>query len=297
MKYVITGGAGHISKPLATSLLANGHDVTVIGRNADHLRSLIDKGAKTAIGTVEDLSFLKEVFEGAEAVYTMIPPIFETNDLKAHIARIGRNYAEALKNSGVRHVVNLSSVGADLEEGCGPVTGLHWAEEALNQLTDLRILHLRPGYFYSNFYGNIPMIRDMSIIGGNLGDANHVLILSSTDDIAEAATEALLRLDFKGHTVRYVPSDERTTGEVAKVLGAAVGKAELPWVEFTDEQMLTGLRQAGLAEEIAKNYTEMGAAIRSGVMWQDFFENKPTRWGKIKLEDFAGTFASVYNAG
>jgi nucleoside-diphosphate-sugar epimerase len=141
------------------------------------------------------------------------------------------------------------------------------------------------------------MIRDMNIIGGNLGDAHHILVLSSTDDIAEAAAEALLRPDFKGHTVRYVPSDERTTGEVAKVLGAAVGKAELPWVEFTDEQMLAGLRQAGLAEEIAKNFTEMGAAIRAGIMWQDFFKNKPARRGKIKLEDFAARFASVYNAG
>jgi uncharacterized protein YbjT (DUF2867 family) len=151
MKYVITGGAGQISKPLATSLLANGHDVTVIGRNPDHLSSLIHKGAKTAIGTVEDLSFLKGVFEGVDAVYTMTPPVFETNDLKAHIARIGSNYAEALKNSGVRYVVNLSSVGADLEEGCGPVTGLHRVEQALNELTDLTILHLRPGNFYSNF--------------------------------------------------------------------------------------------------------------------------------------------------
>jgi uncharacterized protein YbjT (DUF2867 family) len=61
MKYVITGAAGHISKPLAEKLIKAGHDVTVIGRNAENIRSLTDMGAKAAIGSVQDVEFLKRL--------------------------------------------------------------------------------------------------------------------------------------------------------------------------------------------------------------------------------------------
>ena len=52
MKYVITGGAGNISKPLALSLLKSGHNVTVIGRNEANLKVLTDAGAIAAIGSI-----------------------------------------------------------------------------------------------------------------------------------------------------------------------------------------------------------------------------------------------------
>ncbi|WP_315820426.1 NAD(P)H-binding protein [Paraflavitalea speifideaquila] len=75
MNYVLTGGAGHITKPLAETLLAAGHQVTIIGRNAANLQELVNKGAKAAIGTVTDIPFLTAAFAGADAVYIMNPPI------------------------------------------------------------------------------------------------------------------------------------------------------------------------------------------------------------------------------
>ena len=54
--------------------------------------------------------------------------------------------------------------------------------------------------------------------------------------------------------------------------------------------------QAGLPEEIAKNYTEMGAAISSGVFGEDYLQNRPATLGKIKLEDFAKIFAEAFHA-
>jgi uncharacterized protein YbjT (DUF2867 family) len=137
MKFVITGGAGNISQPLTEILLKAGHQVTVIGRNAANLQPLVSAGAKAAIGTVEDISFLTQTFSGADAVYTMVPPVYATSDWKAHIGQIGKNYATAIRESGVKHVVNLSSVGAHLADGVGPVSGLYRAEQALNTLTDV----------------------------------------------------------------------------------------------------------------------------------------------------------------
>lgn len=296
MKFVITGGAGNISKPLTEILLQAGHQVTVIGRNAANLQSLIHAGATAAIGSVEDIPFLTQTFTGADAVYTMVPPATNVADWKAHIGQIGKNYAAAILNSGVKYVVNLSSVGADLEEGVGPVTGLHRAEKALNTLSEVAILHLRPPYFYNNLLGNIGMIQGMGMIGANFSVSGKNFPLVAPSDIAAIAAEALLSLSFSGHSVRYLASDIVSTDEIAAVLGAAIGKPELVWTQFTDEQALGGMLQAGLPEEIAKNYAEMNHAIQTGDMYADFFKHTPEKLGKTKLTDFAKTFAQVYNS-
>jgi len=296
MKYVLTGGAGNISKPLAEQLLKAGHQVTVIGRNPEHLKPLIDQGAKAAIGSVEDVAFLTEAFKGADAVYTMVPPIFEVDDWKSYIGQIGKNYAEAIKAAGVKYVVNLSSIGAHMEEGAGPVSGLYRVEQSLNELKYVNVKHIRPGYFFYNFYGNIGMIKGMNIFGSNSAKADDKMVLSDPTDIAAAIAEELMNLNFTGHSVRYIASDERTPVEVAKVLGTAIGKPELPYVEFSDEDTLNGLKGAGLHEEIAKNYTEMGHGMRTGKMLEDYWKNRPQEFGKVKLEDFAQQFAGAYNA-
>ncbi|MDQ3846225.1 MAG: NmrA family NAD(P)-binding protein, partial [Bacteroidota bacterium] len=290
-----TGSAGHVTKPLSEKLLAAGHDVTVIGRNAENVKPLTDKGAKAALGSVEDVKFLQQTFSGVDAVYTMVPPYFGAADWKSYIEQIGKNYAEAIKASGVKYAVNLSSVGAHLPHGCGTVSGLYRVEKILNELDGVHIKHLRPGYFFQNFLSNVSMVKHMNILGGNFGPADTEIMLAEPDDIAEAAAEELQNLNFTGHSVRYIASDERTTGDIAKVLGTAIGKPDLPWVAFSDEQTLGGMQQAGLPEEVARNYTEMGAAIRSGIFSEDYWANRP-RLSKTKLEDFAPAFAAAYNA-
>ena len=93
MKYVITGAAGNISKPLAEKLLKAGHDVTVISRHEKNIQSLISLGAHAAIGSVEDTDFLTKTFTGADAIYTMVPPHFGATDWKGYIGQIVKNFA------------------------------------------------------------------------------------------------------------------------------------------------------------------------------------------------------------
>ncbi|MDO8929022.1 MAG: NmrA family NAD(P)-binding protein [Bacteroidota bacterium] len=293
MKYVVLGSLGNISKPLAEKLVAAGHDVTVVSSKAEKAAQIEEIGAKAAIGSVEDVVFLTKAFIDADVVYTMVPPYFGASDWKKHIAGIGENYAEAIKASGVKNVVNLSSMGAHMPERCGPVSGLYFAEKALNDLPDVNVKHLRPGFFYPNFLGQIGMIKNMGIMGGNYGE-NAKLVIVHPEDIADVAAEEMQNLTFKGKSIRYIASDEKTTREVAAILGKAIGKSEIPWVDFKDEDTLAGLLQVGLPEEIAKNYTEMGVAMRSGEMDSDYLKNKPADFGKNNLEVWSRVFAAVY---
>ena len=136
----------------------------------------------------------------------------------------------------------------------------------------------------------------MNIIGGNFGGDDFKMLLADPNDIAEVAFEELSNLNFTGHSVRYIGSDERSTADIAKTIGSAIGNPQLPWVTFIDEQAYGGMMQMGLPENAAKNYAEMGHAMNDGSMFEDYWKHHPDKLGKTKLEDFAKTFAAVYNS-
>jgi uncharacterized protein YbjT (DUF2867 family) len=295
MKYVITGGAGNISAPLTESLLKAGHHVIVIGRHADKLKDLTAQGAIAAIGSVEDAGFLMKSFAGADAVYTMIPPNFTTDNWRHYQNTVARNYIAAIKGNNIKNVVVLSSIGAHMGNGAGPVDGLADYEDMLHQLKEVNVKILRPSYFMYNLFSMVPLIKNMNIIGSNFGGTDEKIALVHTNDIAVAAAEELLNLNFKGLSVRYIAGDEKGTEEIAAILAGAIGKPGIPWVVFSDEQALDGMKQAGLAETFAEGYTTMGKALREGKMQEDYWKNKPVL-SKTNLQEFATEFAAAYNA-
>ncbi len=294
MKITLTGSLGNITKPLAEILVAKGYEVKIISSNADRAEAIKALGAIPLIGSITDTAFLTAAFAGADAVYTMVPPNFAAPNFRTYIKSIGENYAVAIKEAGVKKVVNLSSVGADLSGGTGPIAGLHDVENIYATLDGVAVKHLRAGYFYINFLANVDMVKHANILGSNFG-ADAKLVLVHPRNIAEVAAETL-ESSFTGKSVLYVASDDQSTpADVAKALGTAVGKPELPWVEFNDEDAFNGMTGAGLPEEIAKNYVEMGDAIRSNVLFVDYYKNRPVLGG-ASLQDFAAEFAAAYNS-
>jgi uncharacterized protein YbjT (DUF2867 family) len=291
--YVITGSTGNISKPIIEKLVKAGKNVRVITSSSSRIQEIEGLGAEALVGDVAELEFLRSAFKDADVVYTMIPPIWQTTNWIESMHQVANNYAEALKDSKVKYVVNLSSVGANVGKGVGPVDGLHYFENLLNKISGLNIKHLRPSYFYSNFLAQIGMIKNGGIMGSNFGEGEKVL-LTHTRDIASAAIEELLDLNFSGNSVRYIISDERSGNEIAQAIGNVIGK-KLPWVVFTDDQQKDGLLQAGLSETHSENYTMLGRAIREGYMQADARKNKSQLAG-TKLEDFASEFATAFNA-
>ncbi|HEY9001460.1 MAG TPA: NAD(P)H-binding protein [Mucilaginibacter sp.] len=288
MKIIVTGSLGNISKPLAEQLIANGHDVTIISSNPDKVNEIEALGAKAAIGSIADIDFLAKIFAGADVVYTMIPPNFAATNYRKYVGDSGKAYAEAIKKAGIKRIVNLSSIGADIDGGTGQISGVHDAEIELNKLEGVAIKHVRAGFFYTNFYNNIPMINQ-GFIGSNYNSQTR-LVMTHPQDIANIVAEELQNT-FTGKSVRYAVSDDRTFDEIVKVLGTAVGKPDLKWIEFTDEQSYDGMLQGGLSPELARNFTEMGTAIRSAILWKDFDATGGKISGKIKLEEFAKELA------
>lgn len=293
MKIIVTGSLGNISKPLAQELVAKGHDVTVISRKADKQQEIEALGSKSAVGSVEDAAFLKIVFAGADAVYGMTPPNFGATDMIGYYRNVANAYAEAAKSTGVKHIVYLSSYGADLEKGSGIIVGSHNAEGILNRLEGVAITCLRPGYFYYNLYNFLGMIKDQGIIGSNFG-GDDKLVMVSPLDIAAVAAEELTAANAQSK-IRYIASEERTCSEVAKLIGEAIGKPDLQWLTFTDEQVKKNMLENGMPPVITDLLVELGASIHTGLLRSDYEKNKPAL-GKVKLPEFIKEFADRYNA-
>lgn len=292
-KYVITGSIGHISKPIIAGLVKAGKEVSVITSNHDKINEIESRNAKALVGSLFDTAFITKAFEGAEVVYTMVPPIWKTNDWKASQLEIVSSYVQAIKNNKtVKYVVNLSSVGAHLGTGAGPIDALSVFEKELNNLSGIQVKHLRPTFFFYNFLAQLPMLKHAGIMGANYGEDKIALV--SPNDIAAVALEELQSLNFTGNSVRYITSDERTGHEVAETLGTSMGK-KFPWVVFTDEQLLKGLQDGGLSLTHAQAFVEMGSAQRSGQLLEDYQKHKPA-FGKTKLEDFAKEFKAAFNS-
>lgn len=292
-QYIITGSIGNISKPIVEGLVNAGKKVSVITSSADRVMEIEKLGAKAILGNVADAAFVKSAFKGAEVVYTMIPPIWQTNNWRASQNVIGNNYAEAIKENGIKYVVNLSSIGADLGNGVGPVDGVHDLEQLLNKIPNLNVKHLRPSYFYHNLLAQVGLLKQAGFMGSNFGDVEKVFLVHPKD-IAIVGLEELLNLSFTGNSAQYIIGDEKSGKEIAEIFGKAIGK-DVNWVVFTDEQQKQGLLQAGLSETHSSAYTEMGKSLREGLMQRDARKNKPAL-SATKLESFAQEFSAAFNA-
>ncbi|WKN41688.1 NmrA family NAD(P)-binding protein [Tunicatimonas pelagia] len=297
MKITLTGSLGRIGKPLVQKLMSEGHTVTVISSNSARSKEIEALGAIPAIGALQDTDFLASTFTGADVIYAMAPPanyFDQSLNLFEYFKELGNSFDEAVQKSGVKRVINLSSIGAHLEKGNGILEGTYYVENSLNSLPeDVAVTHIRPTEIYYNLFQFIDLIKNQGIMGSNL-NKNGVNVWVSTEDIAAAVVEEISN-PFSGRKVRYVASEELTYQEVAATLGSAIGKPDLKWVTITDNQLYESLKSVGMQPAIAEKMVEMYAAIRSGLLYEDYNLHKPETLGQVKMKDFAQEFAAVYH--
>ena len=299
MNIVLKGSLGRIGKPLAQELTQKKHSVTVISSKTERQKDIEALGAKAAIGTIEDADFLSATFKGADVVYVMetleaAGGFTDPNiDFIATITQIGNNYKQATEQSGVKRVVHLSSIGAHMSTGNGILAFHYNVENILKQLPDeVSIKFMRPVDFYNNLFAFVRTIKTQGAIVQNYGGDEKKPWVSPLDIAAAIADE--IEKPFDGKQIQYIASDEASPNEVSKVLGDAIGKPDLKWQVIPDEQLLNNWLAAGMNPQIANGFIEMQASMRGGVLYEDYFRNKPML-GKVKLTDFAKEFATVYN--
>jgi uncharacterized protein YbjT (DUF2867 family) len=291
---VLMGATGNTGRVAAEALLARGEKVRVLGRDAGKLATLRARGAEVAVGDASDAGFLERAFTGAGSAYTLIPPAMGVPDFRAHQDRIGEATTTALRKAGVKRVVFLSSVGADLPSGTGPITGLHHQEERLRGL-GVAVVSLRPAYFMENLYASLPVIRHQGVNGSALSPTLKMPMIA-TRDIGAAAAVALAAGDGSGFQVRYLlGARDYTMPEVTGILGAAIGKPGLAYVQFPYDAFAAALEKAGLTRDLAGLYVEMSRAFNEGKVTVPGGRT-PANTTPTTFEAFAKELAAAYAA-
>jgi uncharacterized protein YbjT (DUF2867 family) len=292
--YVILGASGNTGHVVAKNLLARGQKVRVVGRNAAHLQSLAGEGAEMFIGDVLDATTLTRAFDKADAAYVMIPPNPTSNDVRAYEDRVSDAIAAAVLEAGVKHVVSLSSFGADKPSGTGPVAGLHDLEQKLNQINGANALHLRAGYFMENSLPQVGAIRMLGKVIGPLSP-NLKLPVIATRDIGTAAADALLRLAFQGKQTQELQGQrDLDYSEAVSIIGNAIGKPDLGYIQAPDDQIRAAMVQMGMSDNFAGLILEMAGALNTGHM-RTLEPRTASNTTPTKFETFvADSFVSAY---
>ncbi|MGB2667195.1 MAG: NmrA family NAD(P)-binding protein [Candidatus Acidiferrum sp.] len=260
--YVILGASGNTGSIIADSLLLRREKVRVVGRDEGRLQRFVRKGAEAFTGDVSDAAALTKAFRGARAAYLMLPPAKSREDQERDSDAI----AKAVEESGLRYAVHLSSYGAQVPEGTGPVAGLHSSEQKLSAISGLNVLHLRAAYFMENNLAAIGMIHGMGVFGNALLP-DLKLPMIATRDVGDYAAQRLLDLDFSGkQTHELLGERDLSMTEATAVIARGIGKPDLRYEQFPVDQVQQALTQMGVPPKGAALYIEMYKAINAGVL-------------------------------
>jgi uncharacterized protein YbjT (DUF2867 family) len=289
----VMGATGHVGGEVARRLLKAGQKVRVLGRSRERLASV--QGAEALAGDAGDAAYLTDAFRGADSILTLLPPDLRSPDYRALQDRQGEAIVRAVRDSGVPYVVFVSSVGADQPSGTGPIAGLHAQEARLRKLTGTAVLALRPGFFFENFYASLPVMKDQGVIADAVAP-DVALPMIATRDVAEVAARALQARDWSGFVVRELlgPRD-LTHAEAARIIGRAIGRPDLPYVQLPYADMVGALVGAGLSQDVATTYVEISRAFNEGRV-RSLEGRQASNTTATSLEDFTAELAASWQA-
>jgi uncharacterized protein YbjT (DUF2867 family) len=291
----VMGASGRVGGRIAGLLLESGEKVRALGRSIEKLSGVAGRGATVLTGDAGNATFLTEAFRGADAAFTLLPEDAHAADFRTLQDARGAATAAAIRESGLRHVVFLSSVGGDLAEGTGPIAGLHAQEERLRRVTGVNVLILRAAYFFENFFGTLGLIKQQGINGGPIApDLPFPMI--ATGDVAAVAARALQQRDWRGVVVRELLGErDLTFAEATRIIGERIGKPDLSYVQFPYADFTASLVQMGISPNVAGLYAEMARAVNDGRVkareGRRVEYTTPTRF-----EAFADTLTHAYQA-
>jgi len=288
---VVTGATGNTGSKIIPLLLEKGLKVRAISRSLQKIHSLWGNSVEAAIGDLGDVTFLADAFHDAEAVYLLIPPKMDSPDIRAHYNIFGNAAIHALRINRVTKVVFLSSLGAELAAGTGPVLGLHDVEAKLSELVDTNIAILRPAYFMENTLMNLSFIKEKKINGNSIA-ADAPICLIATKDIASQAAKLLAGGDFSGHVIYDLFGDRLTYAQITRLIGKALGIKDVPYQVFSAENTINSFTAFGVSRNVAASFVEMGDAISRGLVKPTTIDpekaNTPTTFSEFIREAARG---------
>jgi uncharacterized protein YbjT (DUF2867 family) len=271
--FTIFGANGNTGSVVARTLLARGEKVRIVLRDPAKAAALGLAGAEVVRGDVLDRASVEAALRGAEGAYLLVPPDPRASDFLARGRTIAENYAAALARQPVAHVAFLSSIGAELPSGTGPVVNGYDVEQALARLTATTHTFVRAGYFMENLLGYAQAMKGDGVLPVFGGGEGHAFDMVATKDIGRVAAEALLARARTNQVIELAGprpySYVDAAREASRVLGREVTARVVPL-----DALVPTLTSHGVSANFAGLYREMVESFAAGRMrWS----REPTR--------------------
>lgn len=275
MRIAITTPTGNIGRRLTHRLLnQGGHELILFARSPDKLEKEQARGAKIVQGDLEDAASVTKATQGADALFFLCPPSFSASNFRAYYVQLAKNGADAVKANTIKHTVLLSSIGAHLPKGTGPILGLYDAEKIFAQATK-HLTILRPAWFMENHLEHLDSIKNMnSIFMPVSGDVTLPMI--ATVDIAERAARVMTGpAPSQPKIVSLHGPKDYSLDECAGIIGRAIGK-EVRHVQAPSAEAREAMIAMGATEAVADTMLEMYAGLQAGTITDEVTRSPET---------------------
>ena len=276
--FTVFGANGNTGSIVANRLLDRGKKVRVVARDAKKVEALRARGAEVFVGDVTDAAQVTAALAGAEGAYLLVPPDLGSNDVIGRGSKIIANYVAGLRANKVPHAVYLSSVGAQVPSGTGPIVITHNAEQEL-PTSGTKLTFVRAAYFMENILANAQAIKNDGVLPVFGGGESYPFPMVATKDIGETAAELLLEpasatrwIELSGPR-EYSLAD--AAAEASKIVGRPVKALPLPI-----DQLVPTFTSFGMSQNMAELFREMIEAFGKGLARM---EGKEQRRGKTEL--------------
>jgi uncharacterized protein YbjT (DUF2867 family) len=286
--FVVVGATGNTGSVVAETLVSRKQPVRIVVRSADKGAAWKAKGAEIAVASLDDVSTLTKAFEGAKGVYLLVPPNYGASAwLADQRARMDRA-AEAVKKSGISHVVFLSSVGGHIADGTGPIKAVRYGEQALGEsVKNLTIL--RPCYFMENWVPVIGAARANGVLPTFIAPPAKIPMIA-TADIGRIGAECLIAGGLGRQIVDMAGPEEYRPAQAAAVLGLLLGRTVTAQHAPLSEVVPT-FKSFGFSDEAAKIFEEMYASFSTGTIGYE--QPSSVIRGRVTLADAFGEFVKA----
>ncbi|MDR6644255.1 uncharacterized protein YbjT (DUF2867 family) [Luteibacter sp. 1214] len=221
--YAITGITGQVGSALADALFAAGRPVRAVVRDASKAEPFVARGAEVAVAELHDTAALSRAFSGAEAVFILLPPVFDPapDFLTAEDPAIASIY-DALLAARPKQVVALSTIGADATQE-NLLSRLTRMERVLGGLP-VPVTFLRAGWFLENARWDVASARDDGVIDSFLAPLDRKIAMVATRDVGQLAA-SLLDERCEGHRVVELEGAGRVSpNDIAAAFSRALGR-------------------------------------------------------------------------
>ncbi|MFD6280186.1 NAD(P)H-binding protein [Streptomyces sp. NPDC060209] len=265
---VITAPTGNIGRHLLPLLLesAPAHDeaLRVIVRDPARLPATVRERVEVITGSHGDADVVDRAFEGADAVFWLVPPDSSLTPEDAYCG-FTRPAAKALAAHGVGHVVGVSALGrgTPVADRAGLVTATLAMDDLITG-TGVAYRALANPSFFENILEEADSIREKGVFTDTVA-ADRRSPLVAVADIAAAAAGLLLERSWSGSdSVPVLGPQDLSPDDLARIMTEQLGRP-VRYERQPLEELYAGLVGYGLDEAFAQGVVDMKRAKDEGL--------------------------------